>query len=61
MQARKTMPVGADCWTGKNNLSAARTGGIENDFVEMNLPKLMEASVPTFASSRSYLEDLSCT
>jgi sugar phosphate isomerase/epimerase len=45
MQARKMMPVGQDSLDWKNIFSAARTGGIKNYFVEMNLP-LMEASVP---------------
>jgi sugar phosphate isomerase/epimerase len=43
-EARKMMPVGQDSLDWKNIFSAAKTGGIKNYFVEMNLP-LMEASV----------------
>ncbi len=43
--ARKMMPVGQDSLDWKNIFRAAKTGGIKNYFIEMNLP-LMEASVP---------------
>jgi sugar phosphate isomerase/epimerase len=49
-QAKKIMPVGQDSLDWKRIFSAAKTGGIKNYFVEMNL-ELMRASVP-------YLRDL---
>ena len=42
---RKQMPVGQDSLDWKRIFTAARTGGIKNYFVEMDLP-LMKASVP---------------
>jgi sugar phosphate isomerase/epimerase len=42
---RKTMPVGQDTLDWKKIFSAAKIGGIENYFVEMDLP-MMKASVP---------------
>jgi sugar phosphate isomerase/epimerase len=42
---RKEMPVGQDTLDWKKIFTAAKTGGIENYFVEMNLD-LMKASVP---------------
>jgi len=48
--AKKIMPVGRDTLDWKNIFSAAKTGGIKNYFVEMNL-EMMKASVP-------YLRDL---
>jgi len=46
---RKTMAVGQDTLDWKKIFSAAKTGGIENYFVEMNLD-LMKASVPYLRS-----------
>lgn len=43
--AKKEMPVGQDSLDWKRIFTAAKTGGIKNYFVEMNLP-LMKASVP---------------
>ncbi|HEY1265531.1 MAG TPA: sugar phosphate isomerase/epimerase [Terriglobales bacterium] len=48
--AKKMAPVGQDSLDWKKIFSAAKTGGIKNYFVEMNLD-LMKASVP-------YLRDL---
>jgi sugar phosphate isomerase/epimerase len=45
MTAKKEMPVGQDDLDWKKIFTAAKTGGIKNYFVEMNLP-LMKASVP---------------
>ena len=45
MAARKEMPVGQDSLNWEKIFAAAKTGGIKNYFVEMNLP-LMKASVP---------------
>jgi len=42
---RKEAPVGQDSLDWKKIFTAAKTGGIENYFVEMDLP-LMKASVP---------------
>src|SRR5271157_86060 len=42
---RKEAPVGQDSLDWKNIFTAAKTGGIKNYFVEMDLP-LMKASVP---------------
>ena len=44
-KTRKEMPVGQDTLDWKKIFSAARTGGIKNYFVEMDLEK-MKASVP---------------
>jgi sugar phosphate isomerase/epimerase len=44
-ETRKIMPVGQDTLDWKKIFSAAKTGGIKNYFVEMDLP-LMKASVP---------------
>src|SRR6266851_1773295 len=44
-EAKKIMPVGQDTLDWKNIFTAAKTGGIKNYFVEMNL-EMMEASVP---------------
>jgi sugar phosphate isomerase/epimerase len=49
-EAKKVMPVGQDTLDWKKIFTAAKTGGIENYFVEMNL-EMMKASVP-------YLHDL---
>jgi sugar phosphate isomerase/epimerase len=43
--AKKVMPVGQDSLDWKKIFSAAKTGGIKNYFVEMNL-EMMKASVP---------------
>jgi hypothetical protein len=43
------MPVGQDTLDWKKIFTAARTGGVENYFVEMNLD-LMKASVPYLRS-----------
>src|SRR6266704_6431830 len=48
--AKKVMPVGQDTLDWKKIFTAAKTGGIRNYFVEMNL-EMMKASVP-------YLHDL---
>jgi sugar phosphate isomerase/epimerase len=48
--AKKIMPVGQDTLDWKNIFTAAKTGGIKNYFVEMDL-EMMKASVP-------YLHDL---
>jgi sugar phosphate isomerase/epimerase len=53
MTAKKEMPVGQDDLDWKKIFTAAKTGGIKNYFVEMNLP-LMKASVP-------YLRNLQVT
>ena len=44
-EAKKIMPVGQDSLDWKKIFSAAKTGGIKNYFVEMDLEK-MKASVP---------------
>jgi len=44
-QAQKIMPVGQDSLDWTKIFSAAKTGGIKNYFVEMNLD-MMKASVP---------------
>ncbi len=44
-EAKKIMPVGQDSLDWKKIFTAAKTGGIKNYFVEMNL-ELMKASVP---------------
>jgi sugar phosphate isomerase/epimerase len=44
-ESKKIMPVGQDSLDWKKLFSAAKTGGIKNYFVEMNLD-LMKASVP---------------
>jgi sugar phosphate isomerase/epimerase len=49
-ETKKQMPVGQDSLDWKKIFAAAKTGGIKNYFVEMNLD-LMKASVP-------YLRDL---
>jgi sugar phosphate isomerase/epimerase len=49
-EAKKVMPVGQDTLDWKKIFTAAKTGGIKNYFVEMNLG-MMKASVP-------YLRDL---
>ena len=48
--SKKVMPVGQDTLDWKKIFTAAKTGGIKNYFVEMNL-EMMKASVP-------YLHDL---
>src|SRR5580765_5389030 len=49
-ETKKTMPVGQDTLDWKRIFTAAKTGGVKNYFVEMNL-EMMKASVP-------YLRDL---
>jgi sugar phosphate isomerase/epimerase len=49
-EAKKVMPVGQDTLDWKKIFTAAKTGGIKNYFVEMNL-EMMKASFP-------YLHDL---
>jgi len=49
-EAKKIMPVGQDTLDWKKIFTAAKTGGIKNYFVEMDL-EMMKASVP-------YLQDL---
>ncbi len=44
-QAKKIVPVGQDSLDWKKIFAAAKTGGIKNYFVEMNL-EMMKASVP---------------
>jgi sugar phosphate isomerase/epimerase len=44
-QAKKIMPVGQDTLDWKKIFTAAKTGGVRNYFVEMNLD-MMRASVP---------------
>jgi len=44
-ETKKTMPVGQDSLDWKKIFTAAKTGGIKNYFVEMNLD-MMKASVP---------------
>lgn len=44
-KSRKIMPVGQDTLDWKRIFTAAKTGGIKNYYVEMNL-KMMKASVP---------------
>jgi sugar phosphate isomerase/epimerase len=44
-EAKKVMPVGQDTLDWKKIFTAAKTGGIKNYFVEMNLD-MMKASVP---------------
>jgi sugar phosphate isomerase/epimerase len=44
-QTKKTMPVGQDTLDWKKIFTAAKTGGVKNYFVEMNL-EMMKASVP---------------
>jgi len=50
-KTKKVMPVGQDTLDWRNIFAAAKTGGVQNYFVEMNL-EMMKASV-------SYLRDLS--
>ena len=45
METKKVVPVGADSLDWKRIFTAAKTGGIKNYFVEMNL-EMMKASVP---------------
>jgi hypothetical protein len=45
MATKKTMAVGQDSLDWKRIFTAAKTGGIKNYFVEMNLDQ-MKASVP---------------
>jgi hypothetical protein len=42
---KKIMPVGQDTLDWKKIFTAAKTGGVQNYFVEMNL-QMMQASVP---------------
>ena len=49
-ETKKVMPVGQDTLDWKKIFTAAKTGGVKNYFVEMNL-EMMKASVP-------YLRDL---
>ena len=44
-EAKKVMPVGQDTLDWKKIFTAAKTGGVKNYFVEMNLD-MMKASVP---------------
>ncbi len=44
-QTKKIMPVGQDTLDWKKIFAAAKTGGVKNYFVEMNL-EMMKASVP---------------
>jgi sugar phosphate isomerase/epimerase len=44
-EAKKVMPVGQDSLDWKKIFTAAKTGGVKNYFVEMNLD-MMKASVP---------------
>jgi sugar phosphate isomerase/epimerase len=44
-KTKKIMPVGQDTLDWKNIFAAAKTGGVKNYFVEMNL-EMMKASVP---------------
>lgn len=48
-QTRKIVPVGQDSLDWKTIFTAARTGGIRNYFVEMNLD-MMKASIPYLRS-----------
>ena len=48
-ETKKTMPVGQDTLDWKRIFTAAKTGGIKNYFVEMNLG-MMKASVPYLRS-----------
>jgi len=48
-QTKKIMPVGQDTLDWKKIFTAAKTGGVKNYFVEMNLD-LMRASVPFLRS-----------
>jgi len=48
-ESKKIMPVGQDSLDWKNIFAAAKTGGIKNYFVEMNLD-FMKASVPYLRS-----------
>jgi sugar phosphate isomerase/epimerase len=48
-QTKKIMPVGQDSLDWKKIFTAAKTGGIKNYFVEMNLD-MMKASVPYLRS-----------
>src|SRR6266849_2468508 len=48
-QTKKIMPVGQDTLDWKKIFTAAKTGGVKNYFVEMNL-ELMKASVPYLRS-----------
>jgi hypothetical protein len=45
VETKKVAPVGQDSLNWQRIFSAAKTGGIKNYFVEMNLD-LMKASVP---------------
>jgi hypothetical protein len=44
-KTNKIMPVGQDTLDWKKIFTAAKTGGVQNYFVEMNL-EMMKASVP---------------
>jgi sugar phosphate isomerase/epimerase len=48
-QAKKILPVGQDALDWKRIFTAARTAGVKNYFVEMNL-EFMKASVPYLRS-----------
>ena len=48
-KTRKIMPVGQDTLNWKKIFTAAKTGGIKNYFVEMDL-EMMRASVPYLRS-----------
>jgi len=48
-KTRQVMPVGQDTLDWKKIFTAARTGGVKNYFVEMDLG-MMKASVPYFHS-----------
>ena len=49
VQTKKIVPVGQDSLNWKRIFTAAKTGGIKNYFVEMNL-EMMKASVPYLRS-----------
>jgi hypothetical protein len=49
VETKKVAPVGQDSLNWKRIFAAAKTGGIKNYFVEMNLD-MMKASVPFLRS-----------
>ena len=52
VETRKVVPVGQDSLNWKKIFTAAKTGGIQNYFVEMNLD-MMKASVPYLRSLKA--------
>jgi sugar phosphate isomerase/epimerase len=56
-EAKKMMPVGQDNLDWKKIFSTAKTAGIKNYFVEMNLD-MMTASVPYLRSLQAWTKSI---